>query len=237
SLSSPTHPVDTAFPPGYLGQARASLLPPPVVVMLPREEDVLMSLQLLAYVSKYTSLRGYLQNCHFVPRLKIDYNSIQGLDGAYGGKDGSSAYKTRMRRPAAPGYMSGESSYTQGSTTEADGDEEMCDGDGDGWPASHGKFACKEDNISDDEDDGMSYNDDDDDDNMEEYLQPEDVNVFSIAERFTASTPPGTTSSVNTASGSTAPEARAPAAPSQQSSGDATANVNENANDARITPN
>ncbi|RDW62991.1 MYND-type zinc finger protein MUB1 [Aspergillus mulundensis] len=39
---------------------------------MPREEDVLMSLQLLAYVSKYCNLRSYFQNSHFVPRLKID---------------------------------------------------------------------------------------------------------------------------------------------------------------------
>ncbi|KAL3434916.1 MYND-type zinc finger protein samB [Aspergillus tetrazonus] len=39
---------------------------------MPREEDVLMSLQLLAYVSKYCNLRSYFQNSHFVPKLKID---------------------------------------------------------------------------------------------------------------------------------------------------------------------
>ncbi|KAL6238578.1 MYND-type zinc finger protein samB [Aspergillus navahoensis] len=39
---------------------------------MPREEDVLMSLQLLAYVSKYCNLRSYFQNSHLVPKLKVD---------------------------------------------------------------------------------------------------------------------------------------------------------------------
>ncbi|KAK9451975.1 uncharacterized protein V1518DRAFT_410038 [Limtongia smithiae] len=38
---------------------------------LPREEDVLMSLQLLAYVSKYVYLRPYFQNTHIVPSLSM----------------------------------------------------------------------------------------------------------------------------------------------------------------------
>ncbi len=47
---------------------------------MPRDEDVLMSLQLLAYVSKYCDLRHYFQNTHLVPRLKID-KELQVLDG------------------------------------------------------------------------------------------------------------------------------------------------------------
>lgn len=38
---------------------------------MPRDEDVLMALQLLAYVSKYCNLRSYFQNTHLVPKLKI----------------------------------------------------------------------------------------------------------------------------------------------------------------------
>jgi hypothetical protein len=44
---------------------------PQMIAAMPREEDVLMSLQLLAYVSKYCNLRKYFQNSHLVPRLKI----------------------------------------------------------------------------------------------------------------------------------------------------------------------
>ncbi|KAK7530852.1 uncharacterized protein J3D65DRAFT_139467 [Phyllosticta citribraziliensis] len=42
-----------------------------VLAAMPRDEDVLMSLQLLAYVSKYCNLRSYFQKSHLVPRLKI----------------------------------------------------------------------------------------------------------------------------------------------------------------------
>jgi hypothetical protein len=46
--------------------------PPGVLAATPRDEDVLMSLQLLAYVSKYCNLRSYFQKSHLVPKLKID---------------------------------------------------------------------------------------------------------------------------------------------------------------------
>lgn len=42
-----------------------------VLAAMPRDEDVLMSLQLLAYVSKYCNLRSYFQQSHLVPKLKI----------------------------------------------------------------------------------------------------------------------------------------------------------------------
>ena len=47
---------------------------------MPRDEDVLMSLQLLAYVSKYCNLRTYFQKSHLVPKLKIG-SDISLLDG------------------------------------------------------------------------------------------------------------------------------------------------------------
>lgn len=42
-----------------------------VLASVPRDEDVIMSLQLLAYVSKYCPLRPYFQQSHLVPKLKI----------------------------------------------------------------------------------------------------------------------------------------------------------------------
>lgn len=54
---------------------------PQMLAAMPREEDVLMSLQLLAYVSKYCNLRKYFQNSHLVPKLKIG-KEIELLDGA-----------------------------------------------------------------------------------------------------------------------------------------------------------
>ncbi|KAK4541026.1 hypothetical protein LTR36_008395 [Oleoguttula mirabilis] len=56
--------------------------PPSVLAAMPRDEDVLMSLQLLAYVSKYCNLRSYFQKSHLVPRLKIG-NDIRLLDPDY----------------------------------------------------------------------------------------------------------------------------------------------------------
>ncbi|TPX06938.1 uncharacterized protein E0L32_011162 [Thyridium curvatum] len=53
---------------------------PQMLAAMPREEDVLMSLQLLAYVSKYCNLRSYFQKSHLVPRLKIG-KELQLLDG------------------------------------------------------------------------------------------------------------------------------------------------------------
>ncbi|PSS02494.1 MYND finger [Coniella lustricola] len=52
---------------------------PQMLAAMPREEDVLMSLQLLAYVSKYCNLRTYFQKSHLVPRLKIG-QELAGLD-------------------------------------------------------------------------------------------------------------------------------------------------------------
>jgi len=52
--------------------------PPGVLAATPRDEDVLMSLQLLAYVSKYCNLRTYFQQSHLVPKLRIgkDLNTL-----------------------------------------------------------------------------------------------------------------------------------------------------------------
>lgn len=48
---------------------------------IPRDEDVIMSLQLLAYVSKYSDLRTYFQQSHLVPKLKTSSKDMARLDG------------------------------------------------------------------------------------------------------------------------------------------------------------
>lgn len=53
-----------------------------ILAAMPRDEDVLMSLQLLAYVSKYCNLRSYFQASHLVPRLKIG-SDLRLLDPDY----------------------------------------------------------------------------------------------------------------------------------------------------------
>jgi hypothetical protein len=51
------------------------------VSSMPRDEDVLMCLQLLAYVSKYCNLRSYFQRSHLVPKLKISSSELSMFDG------------------------------------------------------------------------------------------------------------------------------------------------------------
>ena len=46
----------------------------------PRDEDVIMSLQLLAYISKYCDLRSYFQQTHLVPRLKMSKKELNQID-------------------------------------------------------------------------------------------------------------------------------------------------------------
>jgi hypothetical protein len=64
-----TSPVLAPNP--YSTYLRNQNTPQAVLTAMPRDEDVLMSLQLLAYVSKYCNLRSYFQNSHLVPKLKI----------------------------------------------------------------------------------------------------------------------------------------------------------------------
>ena len=63
SLQMPPHPYHTIF--------RNTTASPTSMHAIPRDEDVLQSLQLLAYISKYCSLRTYFQKTHLVPKLKI----------------------------------------------------------------------------------------------------------------------------------------------------------------------
>ncbi|KAJ9402569.1 hypothetical protein DTO282F9_765 [Paecilomyces variotii] len=79
NTNSPTMPNPY---PLYL-RDRSSAATQGVLAAMPRDEDVLMSLQLLAYVSKYCNLRSYFQHSHLVPKLKIE-RELQMLDEATG---------------------------------------------------------------------------------------------------------------------------------------------------------
>lgn len=83
--------------------------------LMPRDEDVLMGLQLLAYISKYCYLRHYFQQTHLVPRLRVDRE----VEKMYGVKSGA----TPIPEPT--------------------------------------------------------------EDEMEEFLQPDDYNIFPLVEKFT----------------------------------------------------
>ncbi|PQE09106.1 hypothetical protein CJF31_00010563 [Rutstroemia sp. NJR-2017a BVV2] len=64
-----------------------------VLAAMPRDEDVLMSLQLLAYVSKYCNLRSYFQKSHLVPKLKIgpELHLLDAEENAFSPVAGSSS--------------------------------------------------------------------------------------------------------------------------------------------------
>jgi MYND finger len=68
TAASPAIPLN-AYPHFFLRNATSTTA---AQAAIPRDEDVLMSLQLLAYISKYCDLRQYFQATHLVPRLKID---------------------------------------------------------------------------------------------------------------------------------------------------------------------
>jgi len=78
-VSPPQPTLPNASVPRYLLDRQVTPNPQMLAAM-PREEDVLMSLQLLAYVSKYCNLRKYFQKSHLVPKLKIG-KELQLLDG------------------------------------------------------------------------------------------------------------------------------------------------------------
>ncbi|TKA23198.1 hypothetical protein B0A50_07591 [Salinomyces thailandicus] len=78
-------PPNLQQPPAWYpsrGMALERSVPASVLAAMPRDEDVLMSLQLLAYVSKYCNLRSYFQKSHLVPRLKMG-NDLRLLDPDY----------------------------------------------------------------------------------------------------------------------------------------------------------
>ncbi|KAF1943814.1 MYND-type zinc finger protein MUB1 [Clathrospora elynae] len=65
-------------PPWYPRYAQERNASACVLAAMPRDEDVLMSLQLLAYVSKYCNLRTYFQKSHLVPKLRIGTDLLDG---------------------------------------------------------------------------------------------------------------------------------------------------------------
>ena len=76
-----------------------------VLAAMPRDEDVLMSLQLLAYVSKYCNLRSYFQKSHLVPKLKIG-SELHLLD-----IDDNNPYSPSSSSPIASACDSEEEEY------------------------------------------------------------------------------------------------------------------------------
>ncbi|KAL6862392.1 hypothetical protein J3F83DRAFT_762677 [Trichoderma novae-zelandiae] len=91
-VATPHPPTPISTIPRYLLDRH--LIPhPQLLSAMPREEDVLMSLQLLAYVSKYCCLRTYFQKSHLVPTLAIgkDLLALDTDDEEEVGEDAASA--------------------------------------------------------------------------------------------------------------------------------------------------
>ncbi|KAF1815464.1 hypothetical protein P152DRAFT_390917 [Eremomyces bilateralis CBS 781.70] len=128
-----TQPLTTGWFPRF---AQDRNLTASLLATMPRDDDVLMSLQLLAYVSKYCNLRSYFQKSHLVPRLKIakDLSFLDDLPS-----DPSSSATASSSDPTTS-----SSSKTAQSPTTAD----ECDPD-------------------------------------DEYLLPDDFNIFPVVEKFT----------------------------------------------------
>ncbi|KAK3378354.1 hypothetical protein B0H63DRAFT_245176 [Podospora didyma] len=85
-VSPPQPTLPNATVPRYLLERQPTSTAMPQFATVPREEDVLMSLQLLAYVSKYCNLRKYFQKSHLVPSLKIG-KEISLIGSAFDGAD------------------------------------------------------------------------------------------------------------------------------------------------------
>lgn len=75
TVTAPSVIPPSSYPRFLLDNSPSSMVLP----AMPREEDVLQSLQLLAYVSKYCNLRTFFQRSHLVPALSIS-NEIHLLD-------------------------------------------------------------------------------------------------------------------------------------------------------------
>lgn len=169
--------MPTASVPRYLLDRQ--LTPhPQVIASMPREEDVLMSLQLLAYVSKYCNLRSYFQKSHLVPRLKIgkelqlldgdDLSGVDGVAGSSGSGSGSSVAAGKMEEDAdldndsniggSIGALSNNSTISAGSSNGSSGST---------YSSGNTSF-----------DEGAEEEE-------EEYLLPNDLNIFPLVEKFT----------------------------------------------------
>ncbi|KAL1895190.1 hypothetical protein Sste5346_005335 [Sporothrix stenoceras] len=160
--------MPTASVPRYLLDRQ--LTPhPQVIASMPREEDVLMSLQLLAYVSKYCNLRSYFQKSHLVPRLKIgkelqllDGDDLTGVDGI-GGASGS-------------GHGSGVAAGKMEEDVDADNDSNIS--------GSIGTLSNSS-TISGSSSSSTGSFDEGAEEEEEEYLLPNDLNIFPLVEKFT----------------------------------------------------
>ncbi|PHH55041.1 MYND-type zinc finger protein samB [Ceratocystis fimbriata CBS 114723] len=157
-----SQPNTTGSVPRFLADSRASVLnDPQMLAVIPREEDVLMSLQLLAYVSKYCGLRSYFQHSHLVPKLKIGKEYLRFDDDP---SDSSSGLSNNSGN-ASTLMFSSQHSYQPTSKPKH-------------------KHVHKHDHHQNDDCEN-EHHDHGDQDEEEEYLLPDDFNIFPLVEKFT----------------------------------------------------
>lgn len=182
--------IPTASVPRYLLERQ--LTPhPQVTAMMPREEDVLMSLQLLAYVSKYCNLRSYFQKSHLVPRLKIG-KQLQLLDSESLGLSSASGNTASV----SSGNSLGGSATSDSASVSTVGSS----GSGSTSASSVSKsFAMSHSHQQSDDDSDDDFEVGDDEylkkaeaewaaataEMDEEYLLPNELNIFPLVEKFT----------------------------------------------------
>lgn len=164
TVVSPTQPaMPSSSIPRYLLD-RPFLYNPQILASMPREEDVLMSLQLLAYVSKYCNLRSYFQNTHLVPRLKIG-KELALLDEVP--RLSSSSSSSYLAAPTSFGNPDGSNASGSGSSLS---------------PLAAAAAGKQPQQAQENKVEGEKAETEEEE---EEYLLPDDFNIFPLVEKFT----------------------------------------------------
>ncbi|KAI5296034.1 hypothetical protein KEM52_006005 [Ascosphaera acerosa] len=183
--------VGPMYLPQYVGRIPGMLFPPDLAPLLPREEEILMALQLLAYVSKYTSLRSFFQQSHFVPRLKLKDEDLAPLTARFRPRDAELPTQNSDETSANSAVAvvhgpTGSASqvllgHVNAMAMDSSGLPERCAGTECGTCSQRGKPACVPPcpyGAQARDEHGLLDQD-------EEFIQPNDQNIFPIVEMFT----------------------------------------------------
>lgn len=167
----PANPVTTA------SSRDISLITPPRSFvngkLVPKEEDVIWCLEILAFVSKYTHIRDKLQDTKMVPKLRLTPNDFEDRKNI------------RIREDSSEGIM-GDTNDEYFDDMEIDDDS--CSGPRH-YDSTHATYIDTDDDEDCQNDDEDNYNYDTYDfeadiDIAEEFTGPS-INIFSLVELFT----------------------------------------------------
>lgn len=139
--------------------------------LVPREEDIIWSMEILAFVSKYAHLRGKLQSTHIIPAMSIHPEDYQTND--------------RVK-------IYGENSTDESEFDEMDVDDDPCSGSNQQrkqYESTHANYVDTDDDDDDMEDsinhwDYDAYDFESEQDIDEDFTGPTS-NIFSLVELFT----------------------------------------------------